>query len=212
MLHPRSYGLSPLTQYGGTVGGIWFWHWSMVFVCRGSWWTVAPYTPTPVPGDEAGVAVGELSTMERDWAQDLSLSLFVIQFTEYFYCLQTFAFAHTHSAARKRCRIYYCSLHKLYYLTSLSFHNERIHIRFHPRVQCVIISVELLLCEVFQLVFLAKLDQGGSTSNFSLAGSLNYGSVDHHFGPVWSNVSTESHSSQRINLKHSQYNLTVVSG
>lgn len=159
MLHPRSYGLSPLTQYGGTVGGIWFWHWSMVFVCRGSWWTVAPYTPTPVPGDEAGVAVGELSTMERDWAQDLSLSLFVIQFTEYFYCLQTFAFAHTHSAARKRCRIYYCSLHKLYYLTSLSFHNERIHIRFHPRVQCVIISVELLLCEVFQLVFLAKLDQ-----------------------------------------------------
>lgn len=116
MLHHRSCGLSPLTQYGGTVGGIWFWHWSMVFVCRGSWWTVAPYTPTPVPGDEAGVAVGELSTMERDWAQDLSLSLFVIQFTEYFYCLQTFAFAHTHSAARKRCRIYYCSLHKLYYL------------------------------------------------------------------------------------------------
>ena len=33
----------------------------MVFVCRGSGWTVPP-----MPGDEAGGAVGELRTMERD--------------------------------------------------------------------------------------------------------------------------------------------------
>lgn len=94
----------------------------MVFVCRGSWWTVPP-----VPGDEAGRAVGELRTMEGDWAQDLSLSLFVIHHPVHWILqLPPDLCAHACTLCSKRCRINYCGKKRCYCLTSFHVHNERL--------------------------------------------------------------------------------------
>lgn len=144
----------------------------MVFVCRGSWWTVPP-----VPGDEAGRAVGELRTMERDWAQDLSLSLFVIHHPVHWILqLPPDLCTHARTLCSKRCRTNNCGKKQHHCLTSFHLHNERLQMSLrylaiteHPWTQ---------LCEKrIEYQYYLNLLKVWSTYIFSHASGVDRGSL-----------------------------------
>lgn len=125
LLLPSGHGLSPLTQYKGTVGG------SDLGV--GPWYLSVVGHGGQSPQCQ-GMKLVELWESSGQWKGiELRIcpcpySLSIIQFSESFNCLQTYTPTHAHSVARV-VMSNYCRIYQHCCLTSFHLHNERLQMR-----------------------------------------------------------------------------------